>query len=331
MRKFGIVLLGLVLAAPVFAASSTDEVFTGVPSTGTPSRTNDCPGTIIWDTGMFDEYTPPTGCSSAGSAGCFVNAINDGAFPEDGRRIADEFISDGAGSAITHVKIWARYNAQGYDYHAITPGSLHGFCVKFYDAMDEPPWCPDGTIAGETAIGPIVYSQYVGTGGFIEYEITTGLVRNFNYCITLPVAFVPAPSHVYWVSVSADFDFVSFGGGVTQWFWRMYPGLGYNPYCEASWWDLWNTPETNWNAISVAIALPCWAGWDASFVLYSAYTPPPMGACCFPDGSFQMTFEADCIAPAVWHGDWTCDPNQCPQPPNPTESKTWGQIKHDFR
>jgi hypothetical protein len=328
MQKLGTVLAVLALLAlalPVLAAPpvSSDEPFTGVPGSGGHSRTNDCPGTILWDTGMFDDFTPPTGCSTAGSAGCFVNAINDGAFPQDGRRIGDDWIANDA-SPVTHIKIWARYNQQGYDYHAATPGSLHGFCVKFYEALDNPPFCPDGTVPGETAIGNIAYDQY--TTNFTEYEITTGLPRNFNYCITLPTPFIPNPGSVYFVSVSADFDFTSYSDGVTQWFWRMYPGFGYNPYCEASWWDTWNTPETNWNAISVAIAMPCWAGWDASFVLYSGGTTP-MGACCAPDGTCQMTTQSGCSG--VYMGDGTdCDPNPCG---TPTERTTWGSIKSNFR
>jgi hypothetical protein len=274
MRKLGTALAVLALLAvalPVLAASPTDEPFAGVPGGSGGVRSNDCPGTVIWDTGMTDDFTPPTGCSSAGSAGCFVNAINDGAFPVDGRRIGDDWVASDA-SPITAIKVWARYNQQGYDYHAVTPGSIHGFCVKFYEALDNPPFCPDGTVPGETAIGNIAYEQYATD--FVEYEIPSYMPRNFNYCITLPVAFTPTPGRVYFTSVSADFDFTSYEDGVTQWFWRLYPGFGYDPFCEASWWDTWNTPETNWNAISVALALPCWAGWDASFVLYSGEPPP---------------------------------------------------------
>jgi hypothetical protein len=39
----------------------------------------------------------------------------------------------------------------------------------------------------------------------------------------------------------------------------------------------------------------------------------PMGACCFPDGSCQVTTEANCQG--TWQGMGTvCDPNPCPQP-----------------
>ena len=44
--------------------------------------------------------------------------------------------------------------------------------------------------------------------------------------------------------------------------------------------------------------------------------PPAEGACCSPaTGACTLAFEANCLTPNVWHGEWTsCDPNQCPQP-----------------
>lgn len=282
MRKFVIALVALgllVLSLPAMAIEPGSKFYQEEGGTYGPGgggmRTNDCLGTIVWDTGMFDEFTPPTGCSSAGSVVCFVNA-GDSSYtcttpPCDLRRIGDDWISDG--TPVTGIKIWVRYNVQGYDYHLAYNG-LHGFCVKFYEALAVPPFCPDGSVPGELAIGNIAYESYVGVGNFTEFEITTGVPRNFNYCLTLTTPFFPVAGRVYFTSVSGDFDFVGFEGGVTQFFWRVYPGLGYNPYCEASWWDIWNTPNTNWNAISVAINLPCWAGWDASFVLYNNYVPP---------------------------------------------------------
>lgn len=327
-RLFAIAALGLLtLTLPAFAAvPGVDEAdMTGNPG-GVGIRV-DCPGTIVWDSGMYDEFTPPAGCSSAFSSSCFVNAINDGAFPADGRRGADDFIGMG-GDPITHVKFWARYNAQGYDYHAITPGSLHGFCIKFY--QDRGGFtCPDGTVAGEDAIGDIVYDEY--SSDFIEEEVFTGLVRNFNYCVTLPVPFYADADVMYWFSVSADFDFTTYADGVTQWFWRAYPGLGIS-FCEASWWDTWNTPNTNWTPISVALNLPCWANWDASFVLYSNPFQQMEGACCLPDGSCIFVTREDCeAAGGVYQGDNVpCDQVQCP-PPVATEDATWGSIKANFR
>src|SRR5512139_882645 len=210
-------LLTLTLPAIAVIPENTDGTdHTSVP--GGSIRSVECPGTVCFDTGMFDEFTPPTGCSTAGSAGCFVNALNEGALPQDGRRIADDFFGLG-GDPITAVKIWARYNQAGYDYHLVSDG-LWGFCVKFY-APGADFWCPDGTIAGEEAIGAIAYDQYCPT--FVEEEITTGLVRNFAYCITLPVPFYAEYGVPYWVSVSADFDFTT---SATQFFNRVYPGVG---------------------------------------------------------------------------------------------------------
>jgi len=330
MRKLGIALVALlVLSLPAWAVPSakyyTEEGGTAGPA-GPPGR--DCSGPIVWDTGMTDDFTPPTGCSSAASAGCFINALNPYGIPPKGRWVADDWISDG--SPVTDVKIWARYNASGYNYHIANPGSLHGFCVRFYEALDNPPWCPDGTNPDSLAIGPIAYDAYCQN--FVETEITGYLVRNFKACITLDNPFFPVNGHVYWTGVSADFDYYYDGVAPTQWFWRVYPGLGYDPFCEASWWDEWNSPATPWEPVSVAVALPCWAGWDASFVLYDNYVAPPMGACCHPDGSCVVTPEAQCTPPNIWHPEWlTCDPNNCPPPPTPVENSSWGSIKHSFK
>lgn len=328
MRKvFAIAALGLLtLALPAVAVVPANfDVNDGVAAGGN-TRSIECPGTVVWDTGMYDEFTPPTGCASAGSAGCFVNAINDGALPADGRRIADDFFGLG-GDPITAVKVWARYNQYGYDYHN-TSGGLHGFCVKFYQPVGDM-WCPDGSVAGEDAIGTIVYDEYCQN--YVEQEITTGLARHFAYCVNLDVPFYTTYGQPYWVSVSADFDFTSYNGGVTQWFWRVYPGVG-NSQCETSWWDTWNTPNTNWNAISVAINQPCWAGWDSAFKLYSGTVAPLTGACCIGDqGNCQVMTRDECAnAGGAYQGDnTTCDPNPCPI--TPTRDTSWGKIKANFR
>ena len=57
------------------------------------------------------------------------------------------------------------------------------------------------------------------------------------------------------------------------------------------------------------------------------YEEPAPGACCFPDGSCVMTLQADC------QGQWLglpCEPEN-PCPPVPTEEKSWGQIKANYR
>jgi hypothetical protein len=103
----------------------------------------------------------------------------------------------------------------------------------------------------------------------VEEEIFTGLSRNFNQCLDLAVPFVPPqPEAIYWVTVSADFDMTVTDVGLTQWFWRMITG-SYDPLCEASVYDAWNDPPTNWQPISVAFDIPCWAGWNTSLVLYT--------------------------------------------------------------
>jgi hypothetical protein len=56
--------------------------------------------------------------------------------------------------------------------------------------------------------------------------------------------------------------------------------------------------------------------------------PPPMGACCFEDGSCVETLEEDCDGYA-WYVDVPCDPNPCE--PIPVEENTWGEIKTSYR
>ncbi|MBM3286174.1 MAG: hypothetical protein FJY88_02325 [Candidatus Eisenbacteria bacterium] len=296
MRKvFAIAAVGLLaLTLPAFADVATFDVNDGIPAGGTGGRF-DCAGdiTVYWDTGMYDEYTPPS--STAYSGGCFVNAINAGDFPADGRRGADDWICYEE-RPITAIKLWARYNLSGWAYrHNV--GGLHGFCVKFYEAVDMGgmyPWCPDGTIAGEGAIGTIVYNEYVPTGQFTTVDITTGMARHEGACIYLHPAFFPVLDKWYWTSVTADFDFDLYDDpgtpavdtGVTQWFHRMYPGLGIS-VCEASWWDTWNDPATNWTGVSIIV--PGWATWDSAWVIY-----------------------------------WG-------EPPIATESTTWGKIKANYR
>jgi hypothetical protein len=366
--------LALIVAVPALAIemAPTDEVSTGVGG-GFGGRSNDCPAPVVWDVGMEDNFTPPTGVSSSASAGCFINAINDGGFPADGRRAADDWIADGR--PITHVKIWGRFNQQGYDYYVANPGTIHGFCVKFYKprADQQPVWCPDGTVEGEDAIGDIVYEQYVPWSAVTEYGPLPAPAppRNYNYCMVLPAAFFNESGQVYWLSVSADFDFTSYGGGVTQWFWRLWGGgIGYYPYCEAAWWNNWSSPPVNWNAISVGVSQPGWAGWEMSFVLYSDYSWP-VKACCVGENC-QLVTEPECQElGGVFHPEWdSCGPpNPCltphvccigqeclvitedecgalggvfhPEwdscgPPNPCEAtpanhNTWGGVKNMYR
>jgi hypothetical protein len=327
MRKtFAIALTGLVaLSLPALAAPPAFDVNDNAPAGEGVTVRVDCEGGVIWDTGMFDEFTPPPGCATAASSQCFIDAINDGGFPADGRRLADDFTALSS-DPITGVKIWARYNAPGYGYHLEANG-LHGYCVKFYGFTD----CPDGSVPGEEAIGPILYSNHVTD--YVEEEIFTGLIRNFNSCINLCPPFVPETDVQYWVSVSADFDFTTWEGDPsagTQWFWRAYPGLGIS-FCEASWWDSW-TPggEINWGPVSVQANVPCWATWDASFVLYNAEPCQVEAACCV-DGLCRVTTEADCAtAGGTWFPDQpTCDGFECP--PVATQESSWGSIKANYR
>lgn len=337
MRKFAIafVVLGMALAAvPAFAVSPSvnDDANTSTPAQGFPSRTNDCPGAIVWDTGMFDEYTVPTGCSSATAVTCIVNAVDSTyAGPGDHRTIADDFEVQ-APTAITGIKTWARYSVSGNVYHQQNPGSLHGACVKFYQSSDG--WCPDGTRPGFDAIGALVYDQY--TSNFTDYEITNGVPRNWNDCWTLPTPFNALPGNVYFVGISFDNDWVYWDDPATpaadpawtQAYARVYEGA-YDPYCEAAIYsDGLIFAANDWQALSVISNLPCWAGWNLGFVLYSNYVPPVEGACCLADGTCIVIVQDGCQG--TYQGDGTtCTPNPCP--PIPTENTSWGAIKNLYK
>jgi len=327
MRKaFAIAALGLfIVTLPALATVpvADDPNYSGGHQ-GTTTRL-ECPGTVIWDTGMYDEFTPPSGCSSSYSVGCFVNAINDGGQDADWRQGGNEFIGAG-GDPITHIKFWGRYNLQGYDYHAVTPGSLHGFCIRFYDDPSQGGFCPDGTVPD--ALGAAVYDQYVDAAHFTEEEIFTGVVRNFNYCVELPAPFYMAQDHWYWVMISADFDFTSYESGVTQWFHRMSPP-GTALFCE----PVINYSSTgdhqNWDAIWHAIGQACWQGWDSSLKLYTNPVSQPTGACCVgSECSIETARDCGNMGGQYMGDNVPCDPNPCA---TPTKPSTWGKIKAGYR
>ena len=339
------VVLGMALAVlPAFALTptATDEVYTGLPGSGGPTRsTNDCPGGIVWDAGMFDEFVPPAGASSATAAVCFVAAADSGGIgcaPCDTRRVADDFEVT-VPTNITGLKLWSRYSTFGNDYHlyCIANGitDLHGFCVKIWEQNYASLFCPDGTIAGEDAIGPLVYDQYVST--FSEHEITTGpLLRNWNYCLTLPTTFVAQPGKVYYISASADFDFIGWAlpapGGATQFYVRMYsdpsPADDYTPYCMGSVYSDGNMfTANNWMDINTNSPTAGWPGWNVGFVIYGDPAVTPTGACCDAVGNCTLTTQSQCSG--TWFAGVLCTPDPCP--PVPTETKSWGQIKNSYK
>lgn len=304
MAAIGLMILALPASA-VVAPSTLDDKD---PAIGDGPRSAECPGTVVWDTGMFDTYTP-TATATAFSVGCFVNAENPDGAPPDWRRGGDDFVGTGC---VTAVKVWGRYNASGYN----SGRRVVGFCVRFHEATD-PIYCPDGSITGVDAIGPTVYDEYIGVGSFTEEEVFGGLARNFAYCINLPVPFFNTPGNLYWLDISSDYDLVSDGVAYTQWFWRVNDdGFQYDPACEASNWfepdGLWP-----WNCISCPSGqnVATWAGYDCSFKLYCS-AAQPTGACCFQDGSCATTTRDECLAGGGnYLGDGTtCDPNPCPQP-----------------
>jgi hypothetical protein len=54
-----------------------------------------------------------------------------------------------------------------------------------------------------------------------------------------------------------------------------------------------------------------WAWFEVQGVTIIV-APPPVGACCQPDGSCAVEIETDCASPGIWHAEWTsCTPNPC--------------------
>jgi hypothetical protein len=57
--------------------------------------------------------------------------------------------------------------------------------------------------------------------------------------------------------------------------------------------------------------------------------PPVLGACCFPTSCVDGTLEGECVgAGGTWYPNQTCDQITCV---NATESKSWGQVKGQYR
>lgn len=59
--------------------------------------------------------------------------------------------------------------------------------------------------------------------------------------------------------------------------------------------------------------------------------PPPIGACCFEDGSCELLVEDDCdaVGGILWYPDESCEPNPCGATPSRVSS--WGRIKNLHR
>lgn len=295
----------LVVGADLPRYETSDPAFNpSPPPPGAPRAS--CPGTLVWTTGMVDDYIPPLGCPTAYSAQCMVLGENPDGFPQDWRFGADDFLGAG-GPPITHVKVWGLYNTTGYD----SGRRVRGFTIRIFRAS-ESIYCPDGSRPGWESIGSAVYDRY--TMDFVETELPTALPRNFNYCITLPAPFYAQPGQAYWLSIAADYDLVVISDAYTQWFWRVVDdGIPHAPYCEAAWHECSPDSCANWINISTGLGQPCWAGWDAAFELYSNAVPPVLGACCFAAAPCQQRTAVDCAdLGGVYRGDYTsCDTTDC--------------------
>jgi len=368
MRKLAtIVALGLMtLACTSMAAMppTADEPSTG-GSGGGGVRSNDCPGVVIFDSGMTDDFTPPAGCASAGGVNCWVNAPGQDLRPVK-FEIGDEFGTQG--ETITHVKFWERYSCEAYNVGLTTLG----YCLAIYEIEGADLVCPDGVSPAE--LGTLIYDSYCGAGEFTEEEIVGFLPRNFNVCATLDVPVPTVAGRVYWLVVSADMPFSDLGDACdpnnqnTLDFIRFTnQGIGLTN-CEAviRGCEPDGTLCDPWSPINIAFALPCWAGWDLGMTIYG--TAAATGACCLDSGECQITTGAECFG--QYQGDnTTCDPNPCVQPVNgacclgidcivvtqaectdfggdykgdgtvcdpnpcqpiPTEKKTWGGVKSHY-
>lgn len=315
MRKLAtIAALGLVtLAGTAMArvAPTADETSNGgTGSGGGVVRSNDCPGAVVFDSGMTDSFTPPAGCSSAGGVNCWVNAPGSDLRPVK-FEVADEFSTNG--EQLTHIKFWERYSCEAYNAGVRTLG----YCIAIYETTQDQLFCPDGVNTSE--LGTLIYDGYAGAGEFTEQEITGFLLRNFNVCVTLDNPVPTTAGKVYWVAISGDMPYSDLGdacdpnGQNTLVFIRFTnQGSGFTA-CEAAirGCEPDGTLCDPWDAISSAFGLPCWAGWDLGLTVYGI--PAATGACCAASGECSITTAGECFG--QYYGDnTTCDPNPCPQP-----------------
>lgn len=291
MRKvFAIAAIGLlVLAMPALAVippalSPADEPAT----TGGGVRTPDCPGTILWDySNMDDAQYPPSTCAYIGTMTmCFINAdtTGSGGFPEPERREgAVNWIAINPDPMqpmppLTHVKAWYRYNTAGWELRAANPGSIHGFCVKIFEA-NQPGGvtvCPDQTVPGDAGLGVLMAEMYAPTFTAYNAVVPGGVSRQEAFCISLPQAFYPVADKSYWISVSPDFDCIYYTTSNPTYsyysfvYWRFQPGQGI--VCEGASRDGWNAaPASYWAGLHFSLA--CFAGFDFGCVLYSGDIP----------------------------------------------------------
>ena len=315
MRKLAtIVALGLVTLAGTSMATmapTADEPSTGGSGGGGGgTRSNDCPGAVIFDSGMTDDFTPPAGCSSAGGVNCWVNATGSDLRPVK-FEVADEFATNG--ETITHVKFWERYSCEAYNAGV----RARGYCIAIYETTNDALFCPDGVNTSE--LGTLIYDGYAGTGEFTEQEISGFLARNFNVCAALDTPVATTAGNTYWVAISGDMDYSDLGdacdpnGQNTLVFIRFTnQGSGFTA-CEAAirGCEPDGTLCDPWDAISTAFGLPCWQGWDLGLTIYGI--PAATGACCSPSGECSITTAGECFG--QYQGDnTTCDPSPCEVP-----------------
>ena len=127
----------------------------------------------------------------------------------------------------------------------------------------------------------------------------------------------------YWSTAPyANYDMFVTVNGTQVWSWvTERDPLGVN------WaWEIFDVDLTSYVGQTIEIGFE-YAGYDGAqgtlddVGINGGYVPPPSGACCDATGACTYVQQASCFAPSVWHGEWTCSPNECPAPeplPNDT-------------
>lgn len=168
-----------------------------------------------------------------------------------------------------------------------------------------------------------IYSAYEGAyGAQCDYDETYSGPQDeflkFNQTITAAdnhLNFAMMGSYYWSTDPYANYDMFVTVNGAQIWSWvAMRNPLG------ANWvWEIFDIDLSAYIGQTIEIGFE-YAGYDGAQGSLDAvgvnggYVPPPSGACCDVTGACTYVQEASCFAPSVWHGDWTCDPNQCPGP-----------------
>jgi len=169
-----------------------------------------------------------------------------------------------------------------------------------------------------------IYSAYEGAyGAQCDYdEMYTGPqdeFLKFNQAVTAAdnhLNFAMMGSYYWSTAPYANYDMFVTINGTQVWSWVAMR----NP-AGANWvWEIFDVDLSAYIGQTIEIGFE-YAGYDGAQGSLDAvgvnggYVPPPSGACCDELGACTYVQQASCFAPSVWHGEWTCSPNNCPAPP----------------